>query len=51
MAHHIRITAQEREPLDLERLGRLLIAQVRARQRKQAVGQTSESPERGDLAA
>jgi hypothetical protein len=51
MARHIRITARERDPLDLERLSRLLIAQARARQRRQAVGRMSEAPQRGDLAA
>ncbi|HEY5986044.1 MAG TPA: hypothetical protein VIV12_06605 [Streptosporangiaceae bacterium] len=51
MARHICITARERDPLDLERLSRLLIAQVRAQRRKQAVGRTEPTPQRGDLAA
>ena len=32
MAHHIRITSRRREPLDEQRLVRLLIRQARARQ-------------------
>ncbi len=51
MARHIRITARERDRLDLARLSRLLIAQARARQRQRAIGRTDTASQRGDLAA
>jgi hypothetical protein len=51
MAHHIRITGHRREPLDLARFSKLLRAQVRARQRRQALEQRDAAVQRGDRAA
>ncbi len=45
MAHHIRIAARRREPLDLARLIKLLRAQVRARRRKQEMEQPGTAPQ------